>query len=135
MVSDDPHVVEFDLNPASGPGTADGSFELRIDGTPQATLTGLDNAHNAQPPESARPGPGPHARGVTRHPSLPPIERQVEIPLPPALDTERRPPGRGRGARGRGMPAAEAARPALAAERGGTLDVDGARRVRAGAAV
>jgi hypothetical protein len=43
-VSDDPHVVEFDLNPASGPGTADGSFELRIDGAPQATLTGLDNS-------------------------------------------------------------------------------------------
>jgi hypothetical protein len=30
-----------------------------------------------------------HARSVTRHSSLPPVERQVDIPLPPALNTER----------------------------------------------
>jgi hypothetical protein len=37
-------------------------------------------------PASARRS---HARSAVRHSSLPPIERQVEIPLPPALNTER----------------------------------------------
>jgi hypothetical protein len=43
-IGDGPHVVEFDLQPASGPDAEDGSFELRIDGVPQTVLTGLDNS-------------------------------------------------------------------------------------------
>jgi hypothetical protein len=43
-ISDAPHVVELDLEPATGPDALDGSFELRIDGVPQAVLTGLDNS-------------------------------------------------------------------------------------------
>jgi len=43
-ISDGPHVVEFDLKPASDADAEDGSFELRIDGVPQTVLTGLDNS-------------------------------------------------------------------------------------------
>jgi hypothetical protein len=43
-ISDAPHVIEFDLQPASAPDAEDGSFELRVDGVPQAVITGLDNS-------------------------------------------------------------------------------------------
>jgi hypothetical protein len=39
-----PHFVEVDWRRASGPGAADGSLEMWIDGTSVALLTGLDNA-------------------------------------------------------------------------------------------
>ena len=43
-ISDAPHLVEFDLKPASDAAAEDGSFELRIDGLTQTVLTGLDNS-------------------------------------------------------------------------------------------
>jgi hypothetical protein len=43
-ISDAPHVIEFDLKPASDADAEDGSFELRIDGATQTVLAGLDNS-------------------------------------------------------------------------------------------
>ena len=43
-ISDEPHVLEIDLQPASGPDALDGSVELWIDGVSTARLEGLDNS-------------------------------------------------------------------------------------------
>jgi hypothetical protein len=42
-IADAPHAVEIDWSRASGPGAADGSLHLWIDGVAHASLTGLDN--------------------------------------------------------------------------------------------
>jgi hypothetical protein len=42
-ISDAPHAVQFDWRRSDGPGSANGSFELWIDGVPVATLSNLDN--------------------------------------------------------------------------------------------
>ena len=42
-ISAGPHAIEIDWRRASGPGASDGTFELWIDGTSVATLSGLDN--------------------------------------------------------------------------------------------
>jgi hypothetical protein len=39
--------------------------------------------------KARRPAPRAHARAVSRHSALPAVERLVELPLPPALNTER----------------------------------------------
>jgi hypothetical protein len=43
-ISDAPHAVEFDLRPATGPDTLDGSFELYVDGVLERQRTALDNS-------------------------------------------------------------------------------------------
>jgi hypothetical protein len=45
-ITDEPHVIEFDLKRASGPGAADGYFELAIDGSWVSYLP-LDNSLSA----------------------------------------------------------------------------------------
>jgi len=42
-ITDAAHVLEFDWQRATGPGAADGSLELWIDGVSVATLAGIDN--------------------------------------------------------------------------------------------
>jgi hypothetical protein len=46
-IGDGPHTVELDWKRASAPAASDGTFQLWIDGTSVATLTGLDNAASA----------------------------------------------------------------------------------------
>lgn len=43
----------------------------------------------SRPKKRAAAGARRHARSVVRHSSLPPVERPIDIPLPPALNTER----------------------------------------------
>jgi hypothetical protein len=42
-ITDAPHFIEFDWWRASGPGANNGSFALRVDDVPVATLSGIDN--------------------------------------------------------------------------------------------
>jgi hypothetical protein len=42
-ISDAPHLLEFDWRRASGPGSADSHFEMRIDEAIVSTLSGFDN--------------------------------------------------------------------------------------------
>jgi hypothetical protein len=44
LISDGPHAVEFDLTPATGPDTLDGSFRLYVDGVLERQRTALDNS-------------------------------------------------------------------------------------------
>jgi len=46
-ITDEPHAIEFNWDRAGSVETADGTFELFIDGTSVATLTGIDNGGTA----------------------------------------------------------------------------------------
>ena len=43
-ITDGAHFVEIDWRRSSGPDANDGSFEIRLDGTPAGTLANLDNS-------------------------------------------------------------------------------------------
>jgi photosystem II stability/assembly factor-like uncharacterized protein len=47
VISDGPHLIEFDWRRATGPDSGDGAFDLWIDETPVATLAAIDNGSNS----------------------------------------------------------------------------------------